>query len=151
MKVFNKEVEECCMCPCLDHLDMDGSPYCNMLQKDIKDCDTIDKDCPFNKSVTKEDFEKFGFNYFPKYILSHKGAFVLERNDLYPKIGNTDITVDYLVEWYDNRFAIFILQHNENEIYENQVLGAPRQFIGTINNPIELEFILQSIGIIESK
>lgn len=132
MKVLNKEVEECCMCPCLDHLDMDGSSYCNMLQKDIKDCNIIDKDCPFNKPITKEVIEGFGFYHFYDDFTFGVYTKNMENNHMW------NMTYDYS----DKSCRIIEVDSNDSEIFGET-------FIGTINNPIELEFILQNIGIIE--
>ena len=127
MKVFNKEVEECCLCPCLDHLDMDGSPYCNILQEDIKDCNIIHKDCPFNKPVTKEVIEGFGFKYLRKGWS--------ENSKIYRK----------------NRGEGFEIYSRNNESFHITKANGLVLFEGAINNLVELEFILRSVGVIESK
>lgn len=124
MKVLNKEVEECCLCPCLNHLDLDGSPYCNMLQKDIKDSNTIDKDCPFNKPITKEVIEGFGF----------KGQ---EANSVYYKMEGYR-----LVYWPNKPYRITSVFKTYTDGDEVKI------FDGTITSKPHLEFILQSLNII---
>jgi hypothetical protein len=135
MKVFNKKVEECNDCPCLDHLDMDGSPYCNMLQKDIKNSNIVDKDCPFNKELTKEDildlsgeryemldkFDKISFKFHNCYVLN------LYHDTTYHK-GNVEIKEAFDVECFPGKVRTL--------------------FSGTITSKPHLEFILQSLNII---
>ena len=149
MKVFNEEVEDCCLCPYLGNYSMNEEPYCKLDKKDIEDINVIPNHCPFSQKITKEVIEGFGFIKLQEYVLSHNGAYVLKTNLEYPEIG-TAYKLDYLIESYNNsRFAIFKVKHIEGAVYENLVIDGILMFIGTINNPIELEFILRSIGVIE--
>ena len=133
MKVLNKEVKECKDCPCLDSLDIDGSPFCTMLSKDIKDCNVIDKDCPFIKPITKEVIEGFGF--------------------IKTKSSGYNLFVGKLIKFniiynYNNRLCLI------EKFFIDKLSERPNSLVlfkGTINNPIELEFILNSVGVIESK
>lgn len=128
MKVFNEEVNCCQDCPFLNHIGMDGEDsYCNKLHKDITER-SIDKECPFNKPITKEVIEGFGFEIF-NY-----------RN----------------IECFNLKNYLLFKFENNNFISIDKFPGIPRHcesgnncFRGTINNLIELEFILKSIGVIE--
>jgi len=130
MKVFNKEVEECCLCPCLDHLDMDGSPYCNILQEDIKDCNIIHKDCPFNKPITIEVIESFGF----ERILNDYHWKKTVGNYQYEMTGKTG---EYLIKW------------DLAELHQRPIYLLSPENNRRLKNPQELEFMLKLFNIIE--
>lgn len=126
MKVFNEEVNCCQDCPFLDHVGMDGEDsYCNKLHKDVMER-SIDKDCPFNKPITKEVIEGFGFK-----LLSDK---------------------DNWCEFRNNKCDLYVNLDFQKPTHLN-IHSRGSAFIGNckpkVNNPIELEFILKSIGVIK--
>lgn len=115
MKVWNKEVS------CCEDCDYENKEFhCCQIDYSI---DNI-KDCPFNKPVTKEVIEGFGFLEIPKLSPKHC--------DIYRREDNLQIMV-----------GKNIVEINTYYEYESTL------FKGTINNPVELEFILRSIGVIE--
>lgn len=124
MKVLNEEVEDCCLCPYLGSYSMNEEPCCKLDKKDIEDINVIPEHCPFNKPVTKEVIEGFGFLEIPKLSPKHC--------DIYRREDNLQIMV-----------GKNIVEINTYYEYESTL------FKGTINNPVELEFILRSIGVIE--
>ena len=132
MKVFNEEVNCCQDCYFLNHVGMDGEDsYCNKLHKDVTE-HSIEKDCPLNKPITKEVIEGFGFKF--------EGG-KLRENFLDNFNFKDKIRLEY---WYKDK-ALTIININRGifEEYPDVI------FRGTINNPIELEFILRSIRVIE--
>ena len=135
MKVFNKEVSCCNDCPMIDrNSDRYLDPKCNLSHgANVSDKNkTISKDCPFNKPITKEVIEGFGFKF--------EGG-KLRENFLDNFNFKDKIRLEY---WYKDK-ALTIININRGifEEYPDVI------FKGTINNPIELEFILKSIGVIE--
>ena len=132
MKVFNEEVEDCCLCPYLGNYSMNEEPYCKLDKKDIDDINVIPEHCPFNKPITKEVIEGFGFKF--------EGG-KLRENFLDNFNFKDKIRLEY---WYKNK-SLTIININRGifEEYPDVI------FRGTINNQIELEFILRSIGVIE--
>lgn len=132
MKVFNEEVEDCCLCPYLGNYSMNEEPYCKLDKKDIDDINVIPEHCPFNKPITKEVIEGFGFKL--------EGG-KLRENFLDNFNFKDKIRLEY---WYKDK-ALTIININRGifEEYPDVI------FKGTINNPVELEFILKSIGVIE--
>jgi hypothetical protein len=131
MKVFNKKVNHCKQCPCYSSEELASGAFgwCNVVEEHVSQ--EIPKDCPFNKPVTKEDFEKFGFKE-----LSHSNIHLL-------KFKQGDFFTMYSP--YNNHCIIEKGIINEMSTLPESLL----MFKGTINNPIELEFILKSIGVIE--
>ncbi len=132
MKVFNEKVEDCCLCPYLGSYSMNEEPYCKLDKKDIDDINVIPEHCPFNKPITKEVIEGFGFKF--------EGG-KLRENFLDNFNFKDKIRLEY---WYKDK-ALTIININRGifEEYPDVI------FKGTINNPVELEFILKSIGVIE--
>jgi len=80
MKIFNKEINSCGMCPYY----VIEPGVCSYTIIEIEDEDVIPNDCPFNKSITKDDIESLGFdstlsfNYFEK--VTEKDLFTLTIN-----------------------------------------------------------------------
>jgi hypothetical protein len=123
MRVWNKEVS-CC-------------EDCNYENKEFHCCQvdySIDdiKDCPFNKPITKEVIEGFGFYHFYDDFTF----------GVYTKNMENDHRWNMTYDYSDKSCRIIEVDSNNSEIFGET-------FIGTINNPIELEFILRSIGAIE--
>lgn len=132
MKVFNKKVNHCKQCPCYSSEELASGDFgwCNVVEEHVSQ--EIPKDCPFNKPVTKEVIEGFGFKF--------EGG-KLRENFLDSFNFKDKIRLEY---WYKDK-ALTIININRGifEEYPDVI------FKGTINNPIELEFILTSIGVIE--
>lgn len=150
MKIWTKETFNCNECRHLNRLDLDGTCnyLCNILEKDINEVLSIDKDCPFSKPITNEVIEGFGFTKLPEYTLCHNGAYVLETDKTFPLI-RAEYKLDYIIECFkDNIFFVFKIKHIEGVDYENLVMEGIPIFMGTINNPEELKFILATIGVI---
>jgi hypothetical protein len=131
MRIFNEEVFNCGQCP----LAIRDEYYvgCQKLDKEFYSFDTINKDCPFNKPITKEVIEGFGF------ASNH----VTRNNAMYNIFKNEYSTFLYCGE--NNYFEIS--NCHDVKMTNNSRVGWI--FKGVINNPIELEFILRSIGVIE--
>ena len=132
MKVLNKEVDSCGTCPCANR-DMMDEPYCNILNIDGEfHYNTIHKDCPFSKPITSEVIESYGGEV----------AHIMEA-----------FKEDILFWFKDKKYLVHI--HNHDRIVPLLIITDTEKccnmdvFKGTINNPIELEFILKSIGVIE--
>ena len=127
VKIWGKEVERCFICTYYNGYE----GCCNITGEYIDPIsnDNINNKCPFLKPITKEVIEGFGFKYIKPWISLGDGAIYV--NNLY---GLTHFyKTDSISIWES-------LQYNlEGDIYFN----------GKINNPIELEFILKSIGVIE--
>jgi hypothetical protein len=130
MRIFNEEVFNCGQCP----LVIRDEYYvgCQKLDKEFYSFDTINKDCPFNKPITKEVIEGFGFYHFYDDFTF----------GVYTKNMENDHRWNMTYDYSDKSCRIIEVDSNNSEIFGET-------FIGTINNPIELEFILRSIGVIE--
>lgn len=117
MKVWNKEISHC--------------GHCGLCALEYPaEIDTIHPDCPFNKELTKEDIESFGFvedtlrdyeEYRKCYIFPQHFTLTHLLKDIAIKITGFD-------------------QGLNKRIY---------LFEGTITSKPHLEFILQSLGIIQ--
>ena len=125
MKVWGKEVKYCKEC----NYCSDGN-ICSYTGDELQfSFEEIYKDCPFSKRITKEVIEGFGFKYIKPWVTLEDGA--IYENNLY---GLTHFYKSNTISIWES------LQYNlEGDIYFN----------GKINNPVELEFILKSIGVIE--
>lgn len=138
MKVFNKEIEGCLRCIYTSNIN--GISVCAYddrfkemfkLNDRIFDKDKghyvqeIHKDCPFNKSLTKEDFESFRFLFNPTI-------------NKYQKKITDNI---YFLKFHNDIFCdITMLQKGEGYIEP--------LFSGNITSKPHLEFILQLLNII---
>ena len=122
VKIWGKEVERCMLC--LYYYGYEGC--CNITGEHIDPIsnDNINSKCPFLKPISKEVIEGFGFVEQPKLNSNFADVYRNEKNLQIINYGNI-ILIDRYYE------------------YESTL------FKGTINNPIELEFILKSIGVIE--
>jgi hypothetical protein len=119
MKILNKEVTTCLHCPCSHpFIHEEYTCRCNLTTKLIDTTKGIDEECPFLQPITKEVIESFGF----------KQSF----RETYFELGD---------------FQIYLNIHPTHNI---TIYGEHSEvvFEGTINNKIELEFILRSIGVI---
>ena len=139
MKVFNEKVEDCCLCPYLGSYSMNEEPYCKLDKKNIEDINVIPEHCPFNKPITKEVIEGFGFVNTKQY----SDELVFQKN-----ISDYEFYELSLQE--DNRV---IIEYWSQEKLVTKVL--PKEtwrcfniFAGKINNPEELKFILTTIGVL---
>ena len=126
MKVFNKEVTNCeeCVYNQESYESIYYSSYfCNYINDNIDNyilADKIHKDCPFNKSLIKEDFESFGFTE------AESGTF-----------------------WdkYINEYETYSIHYNENNVQIKDLYGE-NVFMFNVTSKPHLEFILQSLNII---
>lgn len=126
MKVFNKEIEDCCLCPYLGNYSLDEEPYCRFNKKDITDINVIPEHCEFNKPITKEVIEGFGFKQYNKPHTYHFWMFPTLIN---PQFKMTKMTeTEYIIEDLVNHIFVFK---------------------GEINNPEELKFLMICLGIIK--
>ena len=143
MKVWNKNINSCCDCY---HCDGDS---CNITNEFLNNrSEIINVNCPFAQPITKEVIEGFGFTKLPEYF-SASSAYLLETDKLFFPYSR-GYKINYLIESHsDNTFIIFKFRYIDNVRYEDLVAGSISIFMGTINNPSELEFILRSIGVIE--
>src|SRR5574344_1350193 len=130
MRIFNEAVFNCGQCP----LAIRDEYYvgCQKLDKEFYSFDTINKNCPFNKPITKEVIEGFGFYHFYDDFTFGVYTKNMENDHMW------NMTYDYS----DKSCRIIEVDSSDSEIFGEI-------FIGTINNPIELEFILRSGGVIE--
>ena len=133
VKVWGKEVEDCVYCNYCSSYE----PRCIIGKFNLYDGyelghrDDIHKDCPFSKSVTKEVIESFGF----EYIKTHPGT-----TESYFELPNSEWGIDFDPDWNSKPFI---------RIYVFGCDGDTTHFSGIINNPVELEFIFKSIGVIK--
>ena len=129
VKVWGKEIDSCWKCYHHGHTDFDEL-CCSYTGTVIKS--DINEDCPFTKPITKEVIESFGGEV--AYI---------------PEAYKEDILF-----WFNNKKYLVHI-HNHDRIVPLLIITDTEKccnmdvFKGTINNPIELEFILKSIGVIE--
>ena len=153
MKVLNKEVKECKDCPCYSEEElMSGNVgWCNIVEEYAGQ--KMPEDCPFTKPITKEVIESFGFIYNYRADL---GKLETPEHSCNPfqcilkdvNFCNSSRSVDLKMTYLGTR-------NNPNiyrmEVYERNFFEWYAVFEGKVNNPTELEFILNSIGVIESK
>ena len=129
VKVWGLEIDSCWKCYHHGHTDFDEL-CCSYTGTVIKS--DINEDCPFSKPITKEVIESFGGEV--AYI---------------PEAYKEDILF-----WFNNKKYLVHI-HNHDRIIPLLIITDTEKccnmdvFKGTINNPIELEFILKSIGVIE--
>jgi len=128
MKVFNQEITNCRNCNLFDEEFM----RCNYTDIELRNYDDegneifyeyndIHKTCPFNKPLTKEDIESFGF------IQTESETF-----------WNKYISDDTLYIIYHNQFKIIIsYAYNNDDKSKYNIQSKPH-----------LEFILNSLDII---
>ena len=125
VKVWGLEIDSCWKCYHHGRTDFDEL-CCSYTGTVIKS--DINEDCPFSKPVTKEVIEEFGF----KYIKTHPGT-----TESYFEFPDSEWGLDFDPNW--KSILIYVFGCDGDTTY----------FAGTVNNPIELEFILKSIGVIE--
>ena len=128
VKVWGLEIDSCWKCYHHGYTDFDEL-CCSYTGTVIKS--NINEDCPFSKPITKEVIEEFGF----KYIKTHPGT-----TESYFEFPDSEWGLDFDPNW---KGILYI------RIYVFGCDGDTTYFAGTVNNPIELEFILKSIGVIE--
>ena len=128
VKVWGEEIDSCWKC--YHHGRTDFDELCCSYTGTIIKSD-INEDCPFSKPITKEVIEGFGF----KYIKTQPGT-----TESYFEFPNSEWGLDFDPNW---KGILYI------RIYVFDCDGDTTYFAGTINNPVELEFILKSIGVIE--
>ena len=128
VKVWGLEIDSCWKCYHHGRTDFDEL-CCSYTGTVIKS--DINEDCPFSKPITKEVIEEFGF----KYIKTHPGT-----TESYFEFPDSEWGLDFDPNW---KGILYI------RIYVFGCDGDTTYFAGTVNNPIELEFILKSIGVIE--
>ena len=128
VKVWGEEIDSCWKC--YHHGRTDFDELCCSYTGTIIKSD-INEDCPFSKPITKEVIEGFGF----KYIKTQPGT-----TESYFEFPNSEWGLDFDPNW---KGILYI------RIYVFDCDGDTTYFAGTVNNPIELEFILKSIGVIE--
>lgn len=123
VKVWGKEIDNCISCKYCSAY----KPRCLFADLDLWE-GGIHKDCPFSKPITDEIMESFGFKYQTnKFILkTYSGC-----------INGTSWNI-----WLGDKFNNYI-----TTIFKDP--SEQLRFKGVINNPVELEFILKSIGVIE--
>lgn len=143
MKVFNEEVSCCNDCPMIDRSsDRWSDPKCNLSYgTNVSDKNkTISKDCPFDKPITKEIIEGFGFVNTKQY----SDELVFQKN-----ISDYEFYELSLQE--DNRVIIEYWSQEKlvTKVLPKETWGCFNIFAGEINNPEELGFILHSIGVIK--
>ena len=140
MKVWNMDIPTCVQCPYI-FVDEYNCANCGStgrvgfyLGKDYE-IEDIHKDCPFNKSITKEVIESFGFKVVKEQGNAYKGI------------------IEYNYEYEDSNLIGYwtIIKSSDNYcvIQKEDYIGVMCYFRGAINNPEELKFILASLGIIE--
>lgn len=143
MRVFNKEVKGCHECNYNAAEGQCGETWCKFIYKDTDNLDStnpIHKECPFNKPITKEVIKGFGFLNTKQY----SDELVCQKN-----ISEYEFYELSLQE--DNRFIIEYWSQERlvAKVLPKETWGCFNIFVGEINNPVELEFILCSIGVIE--
>ena len=143
MKAWNKNINSCWECVLFDR-ERDCHLATELFKHEINVKTDINPQCPFAQKITKEVIEGFGFTKLPEYF-SASSAYILETDKLFFPYSR-GYKINYLIESHsDNAFIIFKFRYIDNVRYEDLVAGSISIFMGTINNPIELEFILRSV------
>ena len=146
MKVWDKEIEACWMCPYYDapKNKNDTGWLCTADDHNLENGNNsvIHKGCPFNKSITTEVIRNFGFIITKDLEYEIHGQFLPEDSFHFYEL-NYDLD--------DNKLFI-------EEFYQSILLGRPIDkgkfdsitiFDGVINNPEELKFVLTRLNIIK--
>lgn len=134
MKVWGKEVNKCEDC---EYAFINSYEDWECAKEPLKwgtsvDKYSIHKDCPFSKPITPEVIESYGGEV----------AHIMEA-----------FKEDILFWFKDKKYLVHI--HNHDRIVPLLIITDTEKccnidvFKGIINNPVELEFILKSLGIIE--
>lgn len=118
IRVWDKTINTCRECPVYN-----GDMYhCYYLHSG--NFDSIEKDCPFSKPLSKEDIESCGFPLVQSDYEQLHLAFIINENVF--------ITLDYF-----NKVKIFRLFKDSKEVL----------FDGTISNLPEFKLILKMLNI----
>ena len=133
VKVWGLEIDSCWKCYHHGRTDFDEL-CCSYTGTVIKS--DINEDCPFSKPVTKEVIEGFGFNPIIPCNIENKEKYDVTHWTMNMYGDGFQILHVYPYE------GIYDISYGCNEY--NKPL-----FCGKINNSVELEFILKSIGVIE--
>ena len=125
VKVWGLEIDSCWKCYHHGYTDFDEL-CCSYTGTVIKS--DINEDCPFSKPVTGELIESYGFKKH------NNGGFYKDNYRLWLLGDNTLLIYKDIEETFEDTCDVRKL-----------VFGAK----DVVNNPVELEFILKSIGVIE--
>ena len=147
MKVWGKEVSCCNMCSYNYYDGLIGGLRCNLENKptvgdrDKNSVEPIYKDCPFSKPITSSVIESYGFFLIEKY----PDELVFEKKDgdycLYELSLQLEENKFCITQWAQGSLVAKVLPKEEWNTFN--------LFCGILNNPVELEFILKSLGILE--
>ena len=135
VKVWGKEIDSCWKCYHHGHTDFDEL-CCSYTGTVIKS--DINEDCPFSKPITKEVIEGHGFE-----IIKEQGKSFQARKCFKSNIKSIEGKYDI------NGYWDIVISSDLYVIINEESFGKTTYFRGTVNNPVELEFILKSIGVIE--
>ncbi len=145
MKIFTQEVNNCNECNFFDkeftecnYTDEAFEHFDNEGEEIFREYEDIHKTCPFNKSLTKEDIESFGFKFKSKSI-----------DDWYERLGEYETNNEnpqrfYKLQLHINRDNLhcFIdaidIDNTEYSVFKGYITSKPH-----------LEFILQTLNIIK--
>jgi len=124
VKIWGKEIERCMLCT--HYSGYEG--ICNITGENTDPIseDNINKNCPYLQPITKEVIERHGFEIIEAASNDHEWQYELKGKRIY---------------WlrFDKTLG------NRAHIHLYTGLEWIMVFRGTINNPMELEFILKSI------
>ena len=137
MKVLGKEVNSCDTCY-LSRLFEDSTSgtdircgWNNLYIFDAYEHSYIHKDCPFSKPITSEVIESYGFK---------NCNFTINSN--FTKYSKSIDNISHWLLWYNIEENVYTIEKVVGGMY----LAPFIKFVGKINNPVELEFILKSFG-----
>lgn len=145
IKIWGKEIPTCVQCHYnwSDEYNTSFCTYTGKLDFEIGNCDEINsihENCPFAKSVSDIISDNF--------IFVHIGGKLNKDAQQIYKVSSKKLgDVEVLYTEYSKKCIIRHPNYTRNgsgNFQNYEVL-----FNGIINNPVELEFILKSIGVIE--
>ena len=148
VKVWGEEIDSCWKC--YHHGRTDFDELCCSYTGTIIKSD-INEDCPFSKPITKEVIEGFGFIY--NYNADLENMETPEHSCNPYQCILKDVSFCNSSRSIDLKMTYLGTLNNPNiyrlEMYERNYFEWYSIFEGRLNNPIELEFILKSLGVIE--
>lgn len=142
MKVWNEEIKNCGDCPYVESYNREWT--CEYDEHEITtgfNLD-IDEDCPFDKPITRNVIETFGFTIIKELDYNIKGQLSPENPFKFYELDYDLDDNELIIEEFSQ--GKMLGQSMDKNTFDSRII-----FEGVIDNPEELKFILISLNIIK--